>query len=151
MVLIGFSGVEEPRPSYFWNAWSACSPDRWKMDADNELQKIDKMTRCQLFEYVTDLLSSSIPLQNMRKQYEDIIDKTCQDGRSADSVFWDRIDSINDKIYDRLNDENLIDIDRIYDNDDIKSIEAVMDENIATRDPRTARSADPAVLVGPPF
>ena len=45
MVLIGYSGVEEPRPSYFWNAWSACTPERWKMDADNEFIKIDKMKR----------------------------------------------------------------------------------------------------------
>ena len=143
MVLIGYSGVEEPRPSYFWNAWSACTAERWKMDADLEAQKIDKMTRNQLIEYVMDLtrfqdpvwfLHGSAPLNNMRKQFTDLIGKNFQDGRRADTVFRVTMKSIFEKIQSRLNDVNLIDLECIYNTEDIKSIEAVMAGNISTSD-----------------
>ena len=143
MVLIGYSGVEEPRPSYFWNAWSACTAERWKMDADLEAQKIDKMTRGQLIEYVMDLtrfqdpvwfLHGSAPMNNMRKQFTDLIGKNFQDGRRADTVFRVTMKSIFEKIQSRLNDVNLIDLECIYNTDDIKSIEAVMTGNISTSD-----------------
>ena len=143
MVLIGYSGVEEPRPSYFWNAWSACTAERWKMDADLEAQKIDKMTRGQLIEYVMDLtrfqdpvwfLHGSAPMNNMRKQFTDLIGKNFQDGRRADTVFRVTMKSIFEKIQSRLNDVNLIDLECIYNTEDIKSIEAVMAGNILTSD-----------------
>ena len=140
MVLIGYSGVEEPRPSYFWNAWSACTPERWKMDADLEAQKIDKMTREQLIEYVMDLTMSSTVNDglkyalNMRKQFADLADKNFQDGRRADTVFRVTMKSIFEKIQSRLNDVNLIDLECIYNTEDIKSIEAVMAGNISTSD-----------------
>ena len=143
MVLIGYSGVEEPRPSYFWNAWSACTAERWKMDADLEAQKIDKMTRGQLIEYVMDLtrfqdpvwfLHGSAPMNNMRKQFTDLIGKNFQDGRRADTVFRVTMKSIFEKIQSRLNDVNLIDLECIYNTEDIKSIEAVMAGNISTSD-----------------
>ena len=140
MVLIGYSGVEEPRPSYFWNARSACTAERWKMDADLEAQKIDKMTRGQLIEYIVDLtVSSSLkegsaPSNNMRKQFTDLIGKNFQDGRRADIVFKVTMKSIFEKIQSRLNDVNLIDLECIYNTNDIKSIQAVMNGNISTSD-----------------
>ena len=139
MVLIGYSGVEEPRPSYFWNAWSACTPERWKMDADNESIKIDKMTRGQLVEYVMDLTDCSFtkdpdPWGNMEKQFMDLVDKNFEDGRRADVVFRATMNSIFEKLQSRLNDVNFIDTDCIYNTDDIKNIEAVMTGNISTSD-----------------
>ena len=138
MVLIGYSGVEEPRPSYFWNAWSACTPERWKMDADLEIQKIGKMTREQLIEYVMDLTRSSTVegglkyALNMRKQYEDLVNKNFRDGRRADIVFRATMESIFDKLQSRLNDENLIDVECIYNTEDITSLETVMAGNMST-------------------
>ena len=142
MVLIGYSGVEEPRPSYFWNARSACTAERWKMDADLEAQKIDKMTRDQLIEYVMDLTRSQDPVGflhgsaswNMRRQFEDLLSKNFQDGRRADTVFRVTMKSIFEKIQSRLNDVNLINLDCIYNTEDIKSIEVVMAGNISTSD-----------------
>ena len=140
MVLIGYSGVEEPRPSYFWNAWSACTPERWKMDADLEIQKIGKMTREQLIEYVMDLTRSSTVegglkyALNMRKQYEDLVNKNFRDGRRADIVFRATMESIFDKLQSRLNDVNLIDVECIYNTEDIISLETVMAGNMSTSD-----------------
>ena len=142
MVLIGYSGVEEPRPSYFWNARSACTAERWKMDADLEAQKIDKMTRDQLIEYVMDLTRLQDPVGflhgspswNMRKQLEDLVDKNFQDGRRAEIVFREMINSIFEKLQSRLNDVNLIDLECIYNTKDFKSIQAVMNGNISTSD-----------------
>ena len=142
MVLIGYSGVEEPRPSYFWNARSACTAERWKMDADLEAQKIDKMTRDQLIEYVMDLTRLQDPVGflhgspswNMRKQLEDLVDKNFQDGRRAEIVFREMINSIFEKLQSRLNDANLIDLECIYNTKDFKSIQAVMNGNISTSD-----------------
>ena len=142
MVLIGYSGVEEPRPSYFWNAWSACTAERWKMDADLEIQKISKMTREQLIEYVMDLTKSQDPVGfvhgsaswNMRKQYEDLVNKNFRDGRRADIVFRATMESIFDKLQSRLNDVNLIDVECIYNTEDIISLETVMAGNMSTSD-----------------
>ena len=142
MVLIGYSGVEEPRPSYFWNAQSACTAERWKMDADLEAQKIDKMTRDQLIEYVMDLTRSQDPVGflhgsaswNMRRQFEDLVNKNFQDGRRADIVFRETIKSIFEKLQSRLNDVNLVDVECIYTTEDIKSIEAVMTGDLSLSD-----------------
>ena len=140
MVLIGYSGVEEPRPSYFWNAWSACTPERWKMDADLEAQKIDKMTREQLIEYVMDLTMSSTVndglkyLLNMEKQFADLADKNFQDGRRADIVFRATLKSIFELLQSRLNDVNLIDFECVYKSEDVKNIDTVMAGNISTSD-----------------
>jgi len=134
MVLIGYSGVEEPRPSYFWNAWSACTAEQWKKDADLEAQKIDKMTRGQLIEYVMDLTRNWILTRNMRNQFQDLLDKAFQDGRRADEVFRVTMKSIFEKLQFRLNDDNLIDVEFIYITEDIKSIEAVMTGNISAPD-----------------
>ena len=137
MVLIGYSGVEEPRPSYFWNSWSACTAEQWKKDADLEATKIDKMTRGQLIEYVMDLTRSSTTIQyymNMRNQFQDLLNKTFQDGRKADDVFRVTMKSIFEKLQSRLTDVNLVDHEFIYITEDIKSIEAVMTGNISTSD-----------------
>ena len=135
MVLIGYSGVEEPRPSYFWNAQSACTAERWKMDADLEAQKIDKMTRSQLIEYVMDLTGLQDSCRwNMRKQFADLVNKNFQDGRRADIVFRETIKSIFEKLQSRLNDVNLVDVECVYTTEDIRSIEEVMTGDISTSD-----------------
>lgn len=135
MVLIGCSGVEEPRPSYFWNAWSACTAERWKLDADLETQKIEKMTREQLIEYITDLTRKHKHFAtNMRKQFADLADKNFQDGRRADIVFRATLKSIFELLPSRLNDVNLIDVECVYKCEDIKNIETVMAGNISASD-----------------
>ena len=71
---------------------------------------------------------------NMRKQYEDLVNKNFRDGRRADVVFRATMESIFDKLQSRLNDENLIDVECIYNTEDITSLETVMAGNMSTSD-----------------
>ena len=125
MVLIGYSGVKEPKPSYFWNAWSACTAERWKMDAVNESERISKMERPVLIEYITDLTTSHSvsAIVNMGKQFSDL------KRIGAEEIFYPTMKCLFDKLRLRLY-ETVGDVDQT--NEDIISIETVMDENIST-------------------
>ena len=132
MVLIGYSGVKEPKPSYFWNAWSACTADQWKMDAVNESEKISKMKRHVLIEYIMDLTTSQSvsAVLNMRKQYLDLRKIGAQD------VFATIMKNIFDKLQSRLH-ETVGDADKVFsiqNNEDITNIEKVMAGNVSTAD-----------------
>ena len=119
MVLIGYSGVKEPKPSYFWNAWSACTAERWKMDAVNESERISRMERPVLIEYITDLTTSHSvsAIVNMGKQFSDL------KRIGAEDVFYSTMDSLFDKLQLRLH-ETVGDVDQA--NEDITSIENLL-------------------------
>ena len=129
MVLIGYSGVREPKPSYFWNAWSACTAERWKMDAVNEAERISKMDRSVLIEYIMDLTTSHSvsAIVNMGKQFLDLR------RLGAEDVFVTTMKNFFVELQLRLL-ETVGDADNSQNNEDITNIEIVMAGNVSTAD-----------------
>ena len=129
MVLIGYSGVREPKPSYFWNAWSACTAERWKMDAVNESERISKMERPVLIEYITELTTSHSvsAIVNMGKQFLDLR------RLGAEDVFVTTMNNIFIELQLRLL-QTVGDADNSQNNEDITNIEIVMAGNVSTAD-----------------
>ena len=115
---------------YFWQAWSACRPETWKMDADEEFRRISKMPRAELLEYIK-VIVNGLPGMNLRRQFWDLANKSFDDGRRAQDVFLSTLKSIFDLLQSRLV-ETDHDLDVL--GNDIKNIEIVMSGNITSSD-----------------
>ena len=115
---------------YFWQAWSACRPETWKMDADEEFRRISKMPRAELLEYIK-VIANGFPGMNLTRQFSDLANKSFDDGKRAQDVFLSTLKSIFDLMQSRLVD---IDNDLKALNNDMGNVETVMAGNITSSD-----------------
>ena len=117
--------------SRFWQSDSAYIPERWEMDADEELQRIRKMSRVEFVEYIKDFTASEMSVFNLGKQFEDLTNMNFDDGRRAHDVFLVTMKTIFGLLQSRLDE---MDNDLKVLNNDIKNIKTVMAENITSSD-----------------